>query len=239
MIQSVNIVGSGNVAGHLDKALADKVRCSMINPRTLEGFDPNADLTIISVSDDAIAKVAKTIKALGYHGLIAHTSGSVPIDILRSTFDHSGVFYPMQTFSKDKTLDYSSIPFFIEASDSDSEEALFLLAKKISPIVNKADSKQRKSLHIAAVFACNFVNHLWSLSGDVLADQGYDFTVLLPLIEETVKKIQVISPVMAQTGPASRGDMNVIESHLDYLSDRPELQKIYQLLSDSILRSRS
>ncbi|MBD5236648.1 MAG: DUF2520 domain-containing protein [Bacteroidales bacterium] len=232
----INIIGSGNVAYHLNKAFYGKGEIHYVNPRSLEGLADKADLTLISVSDSAIGSVLENLSQKRNDlGIVAHTSGSTPIDIFNNfPFTKYGVFYPLQTFSKNKELDYSIIPFFIEGNDKKTEERLMSCAREISESVQSADSSQRERLHVAAVLSSNFINHLWTLSEDYLKDAGLDFRALLPLINETVKKVSVISPSDAQTGPASRGDRGIVEKHLDSLTPYPSIKNIYSLLSKSI-----
>lgn len=237
MRKRINIIGRGNVAFHLKKAFEGKIEVAEVNPHTLEGLNPKADFTIISVTDSAIPAILEQLPAL--KGVVAHTSGSTPISVFENSLQQKyGVFYPLQTFSKSKELDYSAIPFYIEASDKNSEEELFRYASMVSENVRYADSIQRKKLHIAAVFSCNFVNHLWSLSDSFLKEAGLSFKDLIPVISEAIDKIKVISPADAQTGPAARGDIEMIESHIRELADKDNLKEIYSLLSQSILESQ-
>lgn len=229
MHHTVTVVGRGNVGIHLAKAF----NVEAVNSRTLEGLPEYSDVIIIAVKDDAIAEVASRLK--GKCGILCHTSGSIPIDVLTGCAPHIGVLYPMQTFSKNVELDYSSIPFFAEASDSDTEKCLAALASTVSDKVCHADSAGRKRLHIAAVFACNFANHLVAIADSLLHEDGLDYRVLLPLLHQTVDKLDRVSPHEAQTGPASRHDLGVINSHLSMLSRHPDYQRLYRLLSDSII----
>ena len=232
MRMKINIIGRGNVASHLCNALRDKADVIPVNSRTLEGFDESADVSLIAVSDNAIREVAGRLPAL--KGILAHTSGSVPIDILKDSHTNIGVFYPLQTFSKDVPLDYSKIPFFIEGIDKNSETILVSLARNISENVTIADSEKRKALHVASVFACNFANHLWHISDTLLKENGLTFSTILPLLEETLRKVSNVSPHDAQTGPARRHDTKVVDSHLQLLANHPDYQTIYNLLSSSI-----
>ncbi|MDE5790025.1 MAG: DUF2520 domain-containing protein [Muribaculaceae bacterium] len=233
----INIIGRGNVGFHLKKAFEGKADVIEVNPHTLGELNPEADLTLISVTDSAIQEVLARLPEL--KGAVAHTSGSTPIEIFKRSRDQNfGVFYPLQTFSRSKALDYAEIPFYIEASDPYTREKLFQYARLISENVRYADSSQRKRLHIAAVFACNFVNHLWALSDSYLKEGGLNFKDLIPLISETVDKIKVIPPSEAQTGPAVRGDLKMIENHILELGSKDKLINIYRLLSQSILENR-
>ena len=168
----INIIGRGNVATHLANAFEGKAEINMVNPHSLAELNTDADLTIISVTDTAIAKVLDKLPKI--NGIVAHTSGSTSIDVFKSfRQDRFGVFYPLQTFSKSKKLKYEDIPFYIEASDKITADTLFNYALLISDNVRFADSSQREKLNIAAVLSCNFVNHLWALSEKYLKEAGY------------------------------------------------------------------
>ncbi|RZL17927.1 MAG: DUF2520 domain-containing protein, partial [Pedobacter sp.] len=159
-----------------------------------------------------------------------------PLDALAS-LKHYGVLYPLQTFSKDKALDFSQVPLCIEAGDLNSFEVIEGLAKSLSKAVYSIDTSKRKVLHLAAAFACNFVNQLYTLSNDLLATNQLGFDLLRPLILETAEKVQQLLPAEAQTGPAVRRDEKTLSSHLELLQGQPELTHIYQTLSDSIKKS--
>lgn len=238
---TISIIGTGNVATHLFKALSQYAilppdsSIRIINSRTLNNLPDHSDLILISVKDDAIGSVAQRVT--GKADMIAHTSGSVSIDILRDCAKHYGVFYPLQTFSKNSELNYLEIPFFIEGNDAETVSNLKTIAQSISSKVFEADSSKRKRLHIAAVFACNFSNHLVAIADDLLQEDGMDYKVLLPLLKETVRKLDTLPPKDAQTGPAVRNDQKVISSHEDMLADHPDRLAIYRLLSSSILSS--
>lgn len=245
------LLGSGNVATHLAKALkandedvvqvyspnlnhakllADLIIAEAIND--LNEVKPNADLYIISVKDDAIETVAKSLKNVS--GLVVHTSGTTDINILSSQVKNAGVFYPLQTFSKGKEVSFENIPLCIEANDEGQLATLNNLAAKISRQVYQLDGKKRKVLHLAAVFACNFPNHLYVLANKILNQNGLDFEIIRPLIAETADKVMSNLPENVQTGPAVRDDESTLNKHLSMLTDMPELQNIYQTLSDSI-----
>ena len=210
----------------------------MVNPHTLYDLPEHSDITLISVSDSAIREVAERLSTREC-GILAHTSGSTPMDVLDGMAQETGVFYPLQTFSKDVPLNYGEIPFFIEASSPEAEERLIQLARKVSPNVYHAGSDHRRGLHIASVFACNFVNHMWSIADCLLHDQDLDITVLRPLIQETFRKAMSNPPHTVQTGPAARGDMNTINRHLEMLADKPEISKLYEEISASIRNETS
>lgn len=230
-------IGRGNVATHLQKALGPYADVSMINPHTLEGLPEHPDITVISVSDSAIREVAERLSKHDC-GILAHTSGTTPMSVLDGCAGQTGVFYPLQTFSKDVPLDYRHIPFFIEASSQATEKKLMGLARLVSDKVYYASSSRRKGLHIASVFACNFVNHMWSIADNLLYELDLDITVLQPLIEETVRKAMTNSPQSVQTGPAVRGDETTIREHLCMLEDKPEIRELYKEISTSIYNNR-
>ena len=240
------LIGSGNVAFHLAKAFTEaQIPVSQIFGRNTtelqkisEQFSipfstetlADADLYIISVSDSSIAEVSALIK--NKNVLVAHTSGSVSREALSGNYRKS-VFYPLQTFSKSKNLDYSKIPFFIDAENENDEEILKNLASKISKNVMLANDEKRKYIHLTAVFACNFVNHLYARAKEISDSQGIPFDYFLPLIDETTQKIHELEPKLAQTGPAIRNDEKVLKLHESLLTDEEKL-KIYKTLNESI-----
>lgn len=236
-MKQITIIGTGNVATHLCVALAGKAdELISVSSRTLEDLPPDSDIYILAVKDDAIAEVVANVAArLGkITGILAHTSGSVPMDVLAPYASRIGVFYPLQTFSKDADLEYSQIPVFVEGCDSGIEAELKGLAALFTSHLYTADSDRRRILHIASVFACNYVNHLWDIADDILCEEGLSLEVLFPLIKATAAKITRMSPHDAQTGPAVRGDKSVMLKHLDML-DESDDAKIYRLLGNSIL----
>lgn len=213
------------------KALAEVLKCA--HTTDLKDVVKSADVFIISVKDSALAEVSSALQEGREGQLFVHTAGSMPMDTL--PFERRGVFYPMQTFSKNKEVDFSVIPCFVEASKKEDVETLQQLSKTISDTVYELDSENRKYLHLAAVFCCNFANHCFSLSAELLRQHGdIPFSVMLPLIDETAAKLYSMSPQEAQTGPAVRWDTNVMDKHLQLLADTPDLQKIYELMSKSI-----
>lgn len=244
------LIGAGNVATHLalainsvadiisiyshDRqnavALASKLGKESIATDSLESIPADADFYIVSVKDDCIAEVARRTTDAG---VWAHTSGSIPMTVFEGIKSRYGVFYPLQTFSKTVSLDISKVPFFIEGNTSLVLDALMALAKKISTVVEPADSNRRKALHIAAVFACNFVNYMWIEADELLQREGLDISFMRPLLEETLRKLSSVSPADAQTGPARRGDRHIIENHLSQLHG--EQHEVYELLSKLIL----
>ncbi|MCH5228009.1 MAG: DUF2520 domain-containing protein [Muribaculaceae bacterium] len=228
----VAIVGNGNVASHLFQALRDKIETVLVNSRTLEGFPPDADIVLISVSDNAIEEVFSRLPHTA--AVMAHTAGSVPMDVLNKNVAGYGVFYPLQTFTKGVELNYREIPVFIEGNSQETVERLKALASLFSDNVKEADSEARKKLHLASVFACNFSNALAGISQEILKESALDFKDLLPLMKQTINKLASLSATEAQTGPAVRGDTKVMNAHLKMLEDKPLFQEIYTLLSDYI-----
>ena len=228
---NVAIIGKGRVATHLGCALYSAGHdITMCGGRHRDLPVPEeADVVILSVKDSAISQVAHAL--CDSKALVAHTSGSVPMDAISSK--RRGVFYPLQTFSLDRKVNFRNIPIFLEAGTAEDMSVLSQLASTVSDIQMPMDSERRKTLHLAAVLCCNFVNHLYSISHGILAEQGIPFSTLFPLMEETLDKVRVLSPHEAQTGPAVRWDENVIQSHLSMLAN-PMHREIYRLLSESI-----
>ena len=227
----IAIIGKGRVATHLSQALAsaghDMTMCG--GRKRIQAVPADAEVVILSIKDDAIASVASEFA--DSNALVLHTSGSISIEAIPSA--HRGVMYPMQTFSMDRAVDFRQIPLFLEASSEEDMKMLSRLSATISDTQMLMNSEQRKSLHLAAVLCCNFVNHLFELSHDVMKEQGIPFRILFPLIEETIAKIHTLTPHEAQTGPALRWDENVMQSHMDLLHE-PRHREIYRLLSESI-----
>ena len=240
------IIGSGNVAYHLAKAFTqNNIEVSQIFGRNEVELNKiseelnipystkelaDADLYLISVSDSAVEQVSDLIKT--EKALVAHTSGSLPIETLNGDYRKAS-FYPLQTFSKTKNLEYSKIPFFIEAENQIDEKSLFELASLISDNVETSDYEKRKYIHLTAVFACNFVNHLFARAKEISDSQDLDFNYFIPLIDETVEKIHHLEPKSAQTGPAVRGDERILKLHEELITNEEHL-KIYQLMNESI-----
>ena len=240
------IIGSGNVAYHLAKAFTqNNIEVSQIFGRNEVELNKiseelnipystkelaDADLYLISVSDSAVEQVSDLIKT--EKALVAHTSGSLPIETLNGDYRKAS-FYPLQTFSKTKNLDYSKIPFFIEAENQIDEKSLFELASLISDNVETSDYEKRKYIHLTAVFACNFVNHLFARAKEIADSQDLDFNYFIPLIDETVEKIHHLEPKSAQTGPAVRGDERILKLHEELITNDEHL-KIYNTMNESI-----
>ena len=225
---SVVIIGNGNVGIHVYEAFlnADGIRVTKINSRNLENV-PTADVTIIAVSDDAIAEVSSKVK----NSFVVHTSGSVSMNSLKNKTDR-GVFYMLQTFSKNKEVDFSEVPFCLETKTDKNYLLLEKLAKSIGNKIYQIDSEQRKALHIAAVFVNNFTNHMYKMGNDICIEHQVPFEILQPLIEETAVKVKTLLPVKAQTGPAIRNDKKTIKNHLDLLNNKQK--EIYTIITKSI-----
>lgn len=239
------IIGSGNVAYHLSKAFIEKkIPIAQIFGRNKEDLEKinqelgipystdrleDADLYIICVSDQSIDKVSTLITKKDC--LVAHTSGSLPKEVLVGAYRKAS-FYPLQTFSKQKDLDYEKIPFFVETENAQDKKTLLDLASKVSSNVMESTHEKRKYIHLTAVFACNFVNHLFTKAKEISDGQEIPFNYFLPLIDETVKKIHEIEPKLAQTGPAVRNDERVLQLHQQLLED--ESLKIYNTMNHSI-----
>jgi len=252
----ITIIGSGNVATHLAAAfknaghrlvqvysrdmqnaalLAYHVGAEAID--NLDHINPETDLFIISVKDDAILAIAETLTK--YQTLIVHTSGATHIEALLAFTDNAGVFYPLQTLSKNKEVNFLTVPLCIEGANELITRELEQLAQTISNNVYRIDSAQRKILHLAAVFACNFPNYLYGIAQQLLAQHNMEFSILRPLILETAQKVQDHLPGEVQTGPAIRNDQTTMTSHLQMLNDMPGLKEIYSLLSQEIIKKEN
>lgn len=245
-IQSVSIVGAGNVASHLSeelqtngvtinavysrnaesaRELADKLNCEAVSDLAQL---PESDLVLVCVSDDAIATVLAEIPD-AY--AVAYTSGSVELQGLPQR-ESLGVFYPLQTFTRNKPVNLFEVPFLVEATNTDFAQSLFDLAWKLSKQVKFASSKERKHLHLGAVLVNNFTNHLAFLAKDYLEKHDLDWELLKPLMQETFNKLKSATPYDAQTGPARRNDERTIQEHISMLEGLPK--EIYAVLSRSI-----
>ncbi len=249
----VSFIGSGNVATHLAPALkkvsgveivqiiskdkghaknlAMKVKAD--HSHELSRLRPNFDLLIISVGDDSLSEIIEQAP-LPDNKIICHTAGSVPSEIFSKASRKYGAIYPLQTFSKNKDINWYNVPIFITGSDEHTEKRLLHLAKQISGDVRTITDNQRFALHIAAVYSCNFTNAILTISQEICQRNELDFDLLKPLIDETMVKVWQMGPKQAQTGPAKRGDATVIDKHIEYLSDQGKEKELYQLLSDYI-----
>lgn len=193
---------------------------------------PEADIYIIAVTDDAIKEVSDKINV---SGLVVHTSGSVALSTL-SKHKKRGVFYPLQTFTSGKLIDFNEVPLCLESHRKKDLEILNTLGGKVSSNVQVVDSEKRKVLHVAAVFVNNFTNYMYSIGNDICSANNLDFSMLYPLIKETAKKVEYLSPNRAQTGPAKRNDLITLHKHLQFLKDKKQ-RAIYKLLSNAIKAS--
>lgn len=243
------IIGSGNVAFHLAKAFVQSgiplVQVFGRNQSALSSISAetdvphstetlaDADLYLIAVSDAAIPQISSIIPKRDC--LVAHTSGSVSLNALTGTY-RKAVLYPLQTFSKSKPLNYAEIPFFVDAKNEEDQVLLHEMAEKISPKVAFADDEKRKYIHLTAVFACNFVNHLYTKAKEIADSQHIPFNYFWPLIEETAQKIQQLDPKLAQTGPAVRGDEHILKMHRELLKEE-SLLNIFDALNSSIKKT--
>lgn len=243
----VVIIGSGNVAQHLIKAFqsSDKTVLAGVYARNAEKLFnildkrlitnnlntlPEADVYILSVSDDAIAEVSAQLPF--NDRLVVHTSGSTGIEVINNK-NRRGVFYPLQTFSKNKEVDFKQIPLCLESDNVKDYEILEQLSSCISNLVYNINSLQRQALHVAAVFVNNFTNHLYEIGSEICLENNIPFAILKPLIKETADKIDTLTPLEAQTGPARRRDITTIQRHLDFIKDENQ-KAIYTLLTKSI-----
>ena len=252
-MMKITLIGAGNLATQLGKSLKKAgVIISQVYSRTeesartlgelleaewltdIKALRDEADVYIFSVKDSVLCElITEVCKGRG-DKLFLHTAGSMPMSCFEGKALHYGVFYPMQTFSKAKDVCFENIPVFIEGDSSETEEVIRSLANMLSKRVITLSSADRKYLHLAAVWACNFTNYCYSVASDILSEHGIPFDVMLPLINETTEKIQKISPKEAQTGPAVRGDKNVMGQQLELMSDRADLQELYKMLSKGI-----
>lgn len=245
-------IGAGNLATQISKALTNcpeteilqiysktessaKLLAETINTSytiDLNNIREDADLYIFSVKDAVLEDVLNNIKP--NKGIWVHTAGSIPMSVFKPYTDKYGVFYPLQTFSKNRDIDLSDVPFFIEGANPAIEDTLLWLAKQLSKNVRLLDSNKRKEIHLAAVFVCNFTNHMYAIAADILDTKGIPFDVLVPLINETTAKLSFLHPKDAQTGPAIRYDQNVINKHTDMLPEK--YKELYRLISKSIYK---
>ena len=234
---NIVIIGQGNVATNLDYAFRKKgIACQMVSSR--EGLDelPQANVYIYAVKDEALASVVAQVQGRE-RSLHLHTSGTMPITMFGEDKPHAGIFYPFQTFSKTRVIeDFSTVPVFFEARGIDDISAVYSLALTITSRVYETTQHDRERLHVAGVYACNFTNLMYTMAAELLKETHIPFKALLPLIDETAAKIHTLAPRDAQTGPARRGDENVMAHHLSLLTE--EQCAVYQLLSDEISRRR-
>ena len=247
------LIGAGRLATNLGRALCKaghEILC--VYSRTLQSAQAlaaltggeavndiahiplQADVFVVAVKDSVLSDLLPRLTRGRDSQLFVHTAGSMPMSLWEGLTSHYGVFYPMQTFSKEREADFREISIFIEANNDDTLSLLQQLAASISPKVFPLTTEERKYLHLAAVFACNFVNHCYALSADILAQHGLPFDVMLPLVDETARKVHEMSPQQAQTGPAVRYDQNVMDMQAALLADHPLIEELYRKLSLSI-----
>lgn len=249
------IIGSGNVASHLARGLYDVgISVDQVYSRnlahaqrlafvlgdcraidSLEDINRKADLYLIAVSDFAVHIIADKMPKVD--GIVVHTSGSIPLEVLAKTSDRTAVLYPLQTFTRDAIVELDKIPFFTEASDTSTLSEIDAVARLISQLVYHANSLQRQTLHIAGVLSCNFVNYLWDCTAEVLKRDGYDFSVVEPLIRATLDKAVKLGPRASQTGPAMRCDVDVIRQHISKLDS--QTAGLYLSLTQAILNTHN
>ena len=248
----VVIVGSGNVATHLSLALAslegieicqvyspteahaeilaERLNCDFVtNPTQIR---KEADVYLFALKDQALETVIRAVPA--NNGLWLHTSGSMPMQVFAGYTERYGVLYPLQTFSKRFAVDFKTVTFYVEAVDPTDLDIVRQMAYSLSENVYETDSEQRLYVHLAAVFACNFSNHMYAIAYKLLQEKGLSFVPLLPLVDETVRKIHQLNPVGAQTGPARRWDQMIMNKHESLLKTCPAIADIYKKVSESI-----
>lgn len=249
----IALIGAGNLATQLGKALVRSGHeIIQVYSRTevsaqalaavlqtewtvsLRQVTSEADLYIVALKDTVLDEVIPDLVQGRREAVFVHTAGSVPMTCWQGKARHYGVFYPMQTFSRARDVDFKAIPIFIEANNEVVKERLKYLAYSLSESVYELSSEQRRTLHLAAVFACNFSNYMYAVCEQMLDEAGLPFEVMNPLIDETAAKVHQLLPHEAQTGPAMRYDINVIGKHLALLAGHPEWQQLYELISKNI-----
>jgi predicted short-subunit dehydrogenase-like oxidoreductase (DUF2520 family) len=251
-IRTAVLIGAGNVGWHLGQILNEKgIRILQVISRSetsckelaglfhtghstsLKQLVDAAGIIIIAVPDINIDEVIS--QSDFRDNLVVHTAGSIPIEVFRGKAVNYGVLYPLMTFTRKKPVDFASVPLLIEANSEDNEAKLIHLAKMLSEEVRTVTSEQRKIIHLAAVIASNFSNHMYTLAENLLAYEGIPFKLLNPLIRETTNKIGLLPPLLAQTGPAVRNDTVTMKAHLKLLADDPGIAEIYRHISKSII----
>ena len=249
--RKIVFVGAGNLATNLALALQDaryhivqvysrtEASARLLAERLKSAYTTDvahictdADLYIYALTDEALPTVINNMPRI--NGIHVHTAGSMPMHIFDGKQANYGVVYPFQTFSKNKRVDFTHVPIFVEANNAQTLDLLINTVRTISKNVYFANSEDRKFLHLSGVFANNFTNYLYTIAADLLAERGLPFEVLQPLIREGVGKLDSLSPIEAQTGPAVRGDHSVVSEHLRLLADYPAWAQLYQTLSEAI-----
>lgn len=252
---TVSFIGAGNLAWHLALALdngdfsvrevysrnkknAEALVSNLYNAEvhpSLDFSNSQSHVFILAISDDSIEEVAQEI-ALPENAILIHTSGSQPLSALGyAATSNIGVLYPLQSFSKTKKVDFAEIPVFIESEDRETEKVLIALAKSITKKVVKISSAERKALHVAAVFASNFTNHMLLIAQEIMKENKLSFDWLKPLIAEMINKSLTIGPENAQTGPARRGDLETLDKHVNFLKHDQQVTEIYKIVSQHIV----
>lgn len=249
-MKSIVLIGSGNVATHLGLSLSNQgykikqvwskqlknanILAKKLNSSYTDCINSlkDADLYILAIKDDALSSV---IAQLNINNVI-HTSGSTGLEVFKVKCKNYGILYPLQTFNKDISIDLSKTPICIEASNESFENELLNIGNNLSEKAIIISSEQRKKLHIAAIFACNFTNHMFTIADAILSESDVDFKLLLPLINQTTNKLNNKKPSKLQTGPAIREDKKIIQSHINNLSDK-NIKEIYKLISESIIKN--
>jgi predicted short-subunit dehydrogenase-like oxidoreductase (DUF2520 family) len=215
--------------------LSQTLNCDYTTDLSL--IKPNTDLIILAVNDDALESVVEQIKIKDK--IIVHTSGSTPIHVFENNgYKKYGIFYPVQSFSKNETESLEAIPVCVEGNNQNTEDLLYSLASSVTTKVYAMDSEKRKALHVAAVFANNFTNHMFHIADDILKKNEISFEVIRPLLEKTAGKIKTETPLNAQTGPAVRNDRKVIDNHLKYLKNNSDYQEIYEKVTANIFKTQ-
>lgn len=256
-IHTVTLIGAGGVATSLAPAInmvGMQIECiysrNILNAKTiasqcncnatdsLPDIPLHSDLYIICVTDDAVQSIAAQLK-LDDNSICVHTAGSLSMNLLSDVCKNYGVFYPMQTFSRGRIVPYDEVPVFIEGNNDETIQRLHIFASQLSHNVHDLDEVGRRKLHLAAVIACNFSNHCYAIADELLKQQGLTFSVLLPLVDETAKKVHSLSPFEAQTGPAVRNNQSVLDRHKSILAERKDLLEIYNLLTRHIIETHT
>ena len=249
---SIVSIGAGNVAVHLIKELYKKeYPVLMVYSRTIkaarelseitgsgftnriEEIPSDADIYIITLSDNAILQTVNILR--GTSAIVVHTAGSIDMSVFNGKISRHGVLYPLQTFTKSRKVDFSSIPLLIEGSDKSTVNILRRIASDLSESVTEVNSQDRKWIHISAVFACNFTNHMLACACDILSQRNLDAGLIRPLIYETFNKALEDDPGIAQTGPARRNNLQIVNEHISMLRPHPQFQKIYTFVSNAIM----
>lgn len=249
----IALIGAGNLATNLGKALkgaghnvvgvysrtetsarnlANVLECASTN--RLDVLSKDADVYVVAVKDSVLEQVVAEAVQGREDGLFLHTAGSMSMDCFRGKVFRYGVLYPMQTFSKDREVNFQEIPCFVEGCDAETLQVVKMLAESISERVVEMPSDRRKYVHLAAVWACNFANHCYDMASMLLEGQHIPFDVMLPLIDETARKVHILSPRQAQTGPAVRFDENVMRQQMELMAENPDACRLYEMLSKSI-----